>query len=155
MTGGLGEEAIQVYVKVGKITASVLWAIIKALVAHHKSSQNSPKHGKQSLKALAKQRRGLENVDIAKEDIKRMRRELKKYHIDFAVAWNKESSCYNVFFKGQDKNLIYRSLEKFVKNTAKEMAKKSVKERINSAANKKSKAHDTMQVKNKKQELTL
>ena len=60
--------------------------------------------GKQSMKRLVRQNRGVTNVEIQKTGIKDFDRYAKRYHIDYSIQ--KDLSCtpprYLVFFKAPD-----------------------------------------------------
>ena len=60
--------------------------------------------GKQSMKRLVRQNRGVTNVEIQKTGIKDFDRYAKRYHIDYSIQ--KDLSCkpprYLVFFKASD-----------------------------------------------------
>ena len=68
--------------------------------------------GKQSMKRLVRQNRGVTNVEIQKTGIKDFDRYAKRYHIDYSIQ--KDLSCkpprYLVYFKAQDTDcLLYTS----------------------------------------------
>ena len=60
--------------------------------------------GKQSMKRLVRQNRGVTNVEIQKTGIKDFDRYAKRYHIDYSIQ--KDLSCkpprYLIYFKAQD-----------------------------------------------------
>ena len=64
--------------------------------------------GKQSMKRLVRQNRGVTNVEIQKTGIKDFDRYAKRYHIDYSIQ--KDLSCtpprYLVYFKAQDTDAL-------------------------------------------------
>ena len=64
----------------------------------------SASQGKQSMKRLIRQNRGVTNLEIEKTGIKDFDRYAKRYHIDYAIQ--KDLSCtpprFLIFFKAQD-----------------------------------------------------
>lgn len=64
----------------------------------------SASQGKQSMKRLIRQNRGVTNLEIEKTGIKDFDRCAKRYHIDYAIQ--KDLSCtpprFLIFFKAQD-----------------------------------------------------
>ena len=68
--------------------------------------------GKQSMKRLVRQNRGVTNVEIQKTGIKDFDRYAKRYHIDYSIQ--KDLSCkpprYLVYFKAQDTDFATQNL---------------------------------------------
>ena len=64
--------------------------------------------GKQSMKRLVRQNRGVTNVEIQKTGIKDFDRYAKRYHIDYSIQ--KDLSCtpprYLIYFKAQDTDAL-------------------------------------------------
>ena len=134
----LGEQAVQIMLRASTITLSVLLQAAQAAAQRHKGIQ----HGEQKIEKLNMQGKQLENVTLMDEDIKSFRKELKKYGVDFAVVKDKQTGEHSVFFKGQDIERVYMSLEK-VLNTAidrsdkgKKPAKEIMQEAVKKAAEK-------------------
>lgn len=69
--------------------------------------------GKQSMKRLVRQNRGVTNVEIQKTGIKDFDRYAKRYHIDYSIQ--KDLSCtpprYMVYFKAQEHGCLERSVQ--------------------------------------------
>ena len=69
----------------------------------------SASQGKQSMKRLIRQNRGVTNLEIEKTGIKDFDRCAKRYHIDYAIQ--KDLSCtpprFLIFFKAQDSERAY------------------------------------------------
>ena len=71
--------------------------------------------GKQSMKRLIQQNRGVTSVDIEKTGIKDFDRYAKRYHIDYAIQ--KDASCtpprYMIFFKAQDTDALDAAFKEY------------------------------------------
>lgn len=71
--------------------------------------------GKQSMKRLIRQNRGVTNLEIEKTGIKGFDRYAKRYHIDYAIQ--KDQSCtpprYLIFFKAQDTDALNAAFKEY------------------------------------------
>ena len=71
--------------------------------------------GKQSMKRLVRQNRGVTNVEIQKTGIKDFDRYAKRYHIDYSIQ--KDLSCkpprYLVYFKAQDTDVLSAAFKEY------------------------------------------
>ena len=71
--------------------------------------------GKQSMKRLVRQNRGVTNVEIQKTGIKDFDRYAKRYHIDYAIQ--KDLSCtpprYMIYFKSQDTDALSAAFKEY------------------------------------------
>jgi hypothetical protein len=71
--------------------------------------------GKQSMKRLVRQNRGVTNVEIQKTGIKDFDRYAKRYHIDYSIQ--KDLSCkpprYLVFFKAPDAEAFHSAFKEY------------------------------------------
>jgi hypothetical protein len=83
--------------------------------------RNRVKHGKQSLRRLNLQNRGLANIDISKKNLKGFKRIARKYGVDFALR--KDSTLdppkWCLFFKAQDADLLTAALSEFTRKLIK------------------------------------
>ena len=86
-----------------KLTARTFVNVGKALL---RARQNP--RGKQSVKKLVGQNRGVTNVEIEKTAIRGFERYARKYGIDFAITKDKSAipPRYMIFFKAQDKDAL-------------------------------------------------
>ena len=106
------EEANQITVRAGTVTLSTLLRLMAALARQYKQVT----HGKQSLRKLNLQNRELVSYDFMGADMQALRRELRRYNVDFAVMKGEEPGTYKVFFKAQDAQRIYTVVSNVVKN---------------------------------------
>ena len=71
--------------------------------------------GKQSMKRLMQQNRGVTNVEIQKTGSKDFDRYAKRYHIDYAIQ--KDLSCtpprYMIYFKAQDTDALSAAFKEY------------------------------------------
>ena len=71
--------------------------------------------GKQSMKRLVRQNRGVTNVEIQRTGIKDFDRYAKRYHIDYSIQ--KDLSCtpprYLVYFKAQDTDALSAAFKEY------------------------------------------
>lgn len=114
-----------------KLTGSVLKsAILKFLEAQKNKSRDSPKipHGKQSVKDLAKQNQGMNNIEITNKNIKSFEKSARKYGVDFAVKKDKsvKPPKYLVFFKGRDADAITAAFTDFTAKMVRKAERPSV-----------------------------
>lgn len=110
-----------------EITAAALRALILSILAN----RNAIVHGEQSLQKLNLQNKKLESVQLAQDDIKAFKRELKRYAVDFHVMKNKETGERTVYFKGQDIDRIYSGLENCIKNIPEFQVQNASKRKMN------------------------
>lgn len=107
-----------------KLTARVLRDAIRKLMAARKNhSRDSPQipHGKMSVKQLAEQNVGLQNIEITDSNIKSFERVARKYGVDFALK--KDATVtppkYLVFFKARDADALTAAFTEFSAKTVK------------------------------------
>lgn len=118
MQDEVNEKTIALSIKAAKLTAAMLQAAIKKLLAEGKKQidkQSLPKKGKQSLKQLMKHSTGVSNIEITDENIKAFAATAKKYGIDFALkkdATETPPRCL-VFFKGRDADVLTAAFKEF------------------------------------------
>jgi len=95
--------------------------LLYKLVCKVKKSHGDLKHGKQTVKQLARQNKGMSNIEITDDNIKGFERYARKYGVDFALK--KDSSSFPptwfVFFKAQDADAINAAFGEFTKNMMK------------------------------------
>lgn len=130
---GVGEETaqtlLQVTSKATLITADVILAAIRSLnkvlrttnntmkslsTSNVKSTVNTLKSGKQSIKNLSKHNVALDSIPVTNIDIKKMTAMLKGYGVDFSVIKNKQTNDFNLFFKATDTAVISAAFEQVI-----------------------------------------
>ena len=88
--------------------------------------------GKQSMKRLVRQNRGVTNVEIQKTGIKDFDRYAKRYHIDYSIQ--KDLSCkpprYLVFFKAPDVEAFNAAFKEYSASLLSKTMRPSVLEKL-------------------------
>ena len=102
-------------------TAQFSWRAAKSIAKLIKNRGNGIKHGKQSLRQLSAQNRGLTNIDISKENLKGFTRIARKYGVDFAIKKDAtlDPPKWYLFFKAQDADLLTAALNEFARKIIK------------------------------------
>ena len=84
--------------------------VLRAVKAAYRLYQSKASQGKQSVRTLLRQNRGVSSVEISKTGIRGLERYAKKYGIDYAIR--KDTSevppRYLVFFKAPDAEAFTR-----------------------------------------------
>jgi len=95
--------------------------LLYKLVCKVKKSHGNLKHGKQTVKQLARQNKGMANIEITDDNIKGFERYARKYGVDFALKKDSSSipPTWFVFFKAQDADAINAAFGEFTKSMMK------------------------------------
>ena len=117
MQDEVNEKTVAISIKATKLTAALLQAAIKKLLAQAKKQldkQAAPK-GKQTLQQLMKQNSGVSNIEITDSNIKAFESTAKKYGVDFALKKDATETPprYLVFFKGRDADVLTAAFKEF------------------------------------------
>ena len=98
------------------MTLRLLYKMIRKFQKSH--GVGSLKHGKQTVRQLAKQNKGMSSIEITDDNIKGFERHAKKYGVDFALKKSnaKEPPVWVVFFKAQDTDAITAAFGDFTKS---------------------------------------
>ena len=117
MQDEVNEKTVAISIKATKLTAALLQAAMKKLLAQAKKQldkQTTP-HGKQTLKQLMKQNAGVSNIEITDSNIKAFESTAKKYGVDFALKKDATETPprYLVFFKGRDADVLTAAFKEF------------------------------------------
>ena len=127
--GQTSQWAWSVETRAPELTAAVVQSIIQGLLNHHQRKRE----GEQSLRQLNRQGRKLDSVELESPDLRRLRRELNRYGVDFSLQKEKQTGKAYVYFKAQDAILFYAGLKQY---TEKARDKKPAKEIIQAAMEK-------------------
>ena len=109
-------KTINLAISTSKLTVQTLF---KAVMAYLRGRSNP--RGKQSIKKLVGQNKGVTNIDIEKTAIRGFGRYAKKYGIDFAIT-----KKYMVFFKAQDSDALTAAFQEYSASVLKKNKKPSV-----------------------------
>ena len=130
--GEYGEKAIKVTWWTSEISLRIFLELCRDVLA----DRDNPKHGEQSLKSLNTQGRQIESVEMAGEDMKAFRRELRRYAVDFSVTREGGDGPYQVYFKAQDVDRVYTGLRKCLESFAGAGERKPIREVMRQAVEK-------------------
>ena len=99
------QKSFNIMISTTKLSART---VLRAVKAAFRLYQSKTSQGKQSVRTLLRQNRGVSSVEISKTGIRGLERYAKKYGIDYAIR--KDSSevppRYLVFFKAPDRHLF-------------------------------------------------
>ena len=116
-------KTVNLAISTTKLTARTFVNVGKALL---RARQNP--RGKQSVKKLVGQNRGVTNVEIEKTAIRGFERYARKYGIDFAITKDKSAipPKYMVFFKAQDSDALTAAFQEYSASVLQKGKKPSV-----------------------------
>jgi len=119
MQDQVNEKVVAVSVRTTKLTALVLQAAIKQVLAKMKAQRGKMPRGKQTLKQLMRQ----------DSNIKDFTATAKKYGIDFALKKDATEipPRYLVFFKGRDADVLTAAFKEFSAKKLTKEQKPSIK----------------------------
>ena len=117
------------------MTANVLKSAISKYLAYRKDkAKNGPVKpcGKQSVKKLVQQDKGVTNIEITDKNIKDFERIARKYGVDFALKKDKtgEIPKYLVFFKARDADALTAAFKEFTAKTDRKKERPSVLKKL-------------------------
>lgn len=120
MQDQVNEKSAALSIKAGKLTGRVL---ARAMAAALRRMHNpKAKHGKQSLRSLARRGGSLQDIEVSDDNIKAFERTARKYHVDFATKFSpdfaKESDPnqpgrWLVFFRAKDADALTAAFKEF------------------------------------------
>ena len=95
-----------------KLTARTLLRGMQFLLLQYDKHASQ---GKQSMKRLMQQNRGVTNVEIQKTGIKNFDRCAKRYHIDYAIQKDLSTTPprYMIYFKAQDTDALSAAFKEY------------------------------------------
>ena len=116
-------KTINLVISTSKLTVQT---IVKAGLAYLR--KHSVPKGKQSIKKLVGQNKGVTNIEIEKTGIRGFERYAKKYGIDFAITKDKSAipPKYMVFFKAQDSDALTAAFQEYSASVLQKGKKPSV-----------------------------
>ena len=95
-----------------KLTARTLLRGMQFLLRQYDKHASQ---GKQSMKRLMQQNRGVTNVEIQKTGIKNFDRYAKRYHIEYAIQKDLSTTPprYMIYFKAQDTDALSAAFKEY------------------------------------------
>lgn len=128
-------KAVNITYKGATITAKV----ISELIAKYLQGIEKQTYGKQNLKKLNRKGKALDSIPVINEDLKGLKKELKKYGVDYSVRKSlSEKDTYDVYFKGSDITQIQTALKNYMARSFHQQRERpsSIKERMIAAVQK-------------------
>lgn len=118
-------KTINLAISTTKLTART---VINAVRAYLQNRSRSSFCGKQSIKKLVGQNKGVTSIEIEKTGIQGFERYARKYGIDFAITKDKSAvpPKYMVFFKAQDSDALTAAFQEYSASVLKKGKKPSV-----------------------------
>ena len=140
-------KTVNLAISTTKLTVRILVSAGKAFL---RGRQNP--RGKQSVKNLIGQNRGVTNVEIEKTAIRGFERYARKYGIDFAITKDKSAipPKYMVFFKAQDSDALTAAFQEYSASVLQKGKKPSVLAQLHDMIQQVAELHG--KVREKKQE---
>lgn len=124
-------------IRTTKMTADVLRKVILLYLQSRKqnvmkSQKHEFKQGKITVKELARQNAGMENIEITPKNIKSFEKYARKYGINYALKKDKakEPPVYMVFFKGRDQGAIEAAFREFSQKQLEKANRPSIKQKL-------------------------
>ena len=123
------QKTFNIVVSTTKLTARTILNAGKAAIQQQQAKMAG---GKQSVRMLLRQNRGVSSVEIDKTNIKGFERYAKKYGIDYAIR--KDSSemppRYLVFFKAPDAEAFHAAFKEYSASLLSKTKRPSVLEKL-------------------------
>jgi hypothetical protein len=131
-------RSVTLVIATSKLTARVLRDAMRRCLETKKyqnrtlSTKDTVKHGKQTLKQLVGQGKGVTNIEVTDSNIGSFEGVASKYGVDFAVKkdTSQHPSKYLVFFKAPDTDAMTAAFKEFTAKAVKRKEKPSILEKL-------------------------
>ena len=121
-------KTINLAISTTKLTART---VINAVRAYLQNRNRRSSCGKQSIKKLVGQNKGVTNIEIEKTGIRDFKRILDKYGVDYAITKNHDTPPrYVVFFKARDADTLTAAFKDYSAKLVNKEKRPSVLERL-------------------------
>ena len=132
-------RSVTLVISASKLTLRVLQDAMRQYLAEQKYKPNSntnpdpAKHGKQTVKELVGQGKGVTNIEVTDSNIKAFERVANKYGVDFAVKRDasQRPPKYLVFFKARDGDAMTAAFKEYSASLLQKQKKPSVLKQLN------------------------
>ena len=123
----VNDKTVQVAVKVTKLSGRALQAAMSKLLKVWKEHRDPQKlhKGKQTVKQLAAQDKGMTRIDVDKSGIRTFNRVARKYGVDFAPKKAGDGKYY-AFFKGKDADALTAAFTEYTQKRVRQKSKPSL-----------------------------
>ena len=146
------QKSFNIMISTTKLSART---VLRAVKAAFRLYQSKASQGKQCVRTLLRQNRGVSSVEISKTGIKDFDRYAKRYHIDYAIQ--KDLSCtpprYLVYFKAQDTDALSAAFKEYSASVLDKTKRPSVLAKLHDLAQSVASLSD--KVRNKQEERSL
>ena len=116
------QKSFNIMISTTKLSART---VLRAVKAAFRLYQSKASQGRQSVRTLLRQNRGVSSVEISKTGIRGLERYAKKYGIDYAIR--KDTSevppRYLVFFKSKDADALTAAFREYSGKVVKSQSK--------------------------------
>lgn len=109
------DKTVVLIINAGKTGGKLTAGILRAAIRHYMNP--AVHHGRQTVRQLVRQGRGVQNIEITNRNIRSFERVARKYGVDFALKKDKASGKYLVFFKGQDADALNAAFSEYADKT--------------------------------------
>ena len=127
------QKTFNIMISTTKLSART---VLRAVKAAFRLYQSKTSQGKQSVRTLLRQNRGVSSVEISKTGIRGLERYAKKYGIDYAIR--KDSSevppRYLIFFKAQDTDALNAAFKEYSASVLSKTERPSVLAKLHNLA---------------------
>ena len=127
------QKSFNIMISTTKLSART---VLRAVKAAFRLYQSKASQGKQSVRTLLRQNRGVSSVEISKTGIRGLERYAKKYGIDYAIR--KDSSevppRYLIFFKAQDTDALNAAFKEYSASVLSKTERPSVLAKLHNLA---------------------
>ena len=125
-------KVVALIIDSAKLTERELQNALSKLITHIKAQQQlkEPPHGKQTVKQLAAQNKGMQSIEVSDANISSFNRIASKYGIDFAPYKIKGENRYLVFFKALDADAMTAAFREYTAKQLTNVKRPSVLEKL-------------------------
>ena len=117
----------------------------KLLISMLKLVQEKLSNGEQSLRTLNKKNTQLEVIDVSNEDIKGIKRGLKKHGVNFAVVKESQENNYSLYFQAKDVAQIKKAIEVHLQSAIKNLEQEPLEKKLSNITIEKKSPNKTKQ----------
>lgn len=117
----------------------------KLLISMLKLVQEKLSNGEQSLRRLNKKNTQLEVIDVSNEDIKGIKRGLKKHGVNFAVVKESQENNYSLYFQAKDVAQIKKAIEVHLQSAIKNLEQEPLEKKLSNITIEKKSPNKTKQ----------
>jgi hypothetical protein len=135
MQDAINEKSFSLGARVGRITADELKKAVDKLLAELESGkldklnpltkQGELKHGKMTMKQLAKHNAGLSSIELKDPNLRLLNKVMRQNSIDFSPVKDGKGQ-YTLFFKGRDADALTHAFSQYTKKVTEWAAKPSI-----------------------------